>query len=53
MLENCQIADVVFPAAQWAEKTGYFANADRTVHISYKAVELLREAKSVVSSLWY
>ncbi len=44
--ETTAIADVVLPAAQWAEKTGCFTNVDRTVHISYKAVEPPGEAKS-------
>jgi ferredoxin-nitrate reductase len=47
--ETCQIADVVLPAAQWAEKTGCYTNVDRTVHISHKAVEPPGEAKSVVT----
>lgn len=46
MSETCQIADVVLPAAQWAEKTGCFTNVDRTVHISHKAVDPPGEAKS-------
>ena len=37
--ETAEFADVVLPAAAWAEKTGTFTNADRTVHISDKAVE--------------
>lgn len=51
MSETCRIADFVLPAAQWAEKIGCFTNADRTVHISNKAVEPPEEAKSVVSLL--
>ncbi|KAI9151419.1 Nitrate reductase [Paramyrothecium foliicola] len=43
--ETTAIADVVFPAAQWSEKTGCFTNADRTVHIAHKAVEPPGEAK--------
>jgi predicted molibdopterin-dependent oxidoreductase YjgC len=34
------------PAAIWGEKTGTFTNADRTVHISHKAVEPPGEARS-------
>ena len=37
--ETAELADVVLPAAAWAEKTGTFTNADRTVHLSEKAVE--------------
>jgi anaerobic selenocysteine-containing dehydrogenase len=37
--ETTELADVVLPAATWAEKTGTFTNADRTVHLSEKAVE--------------
>jgi anaerobic selenocysteine-containing dehydrogenase len=37
--ETAELADVVLPAAAWGEKTGTFTNADRTVHLSDKAVE--------------
>ncbi|MEQ0559716.1 molybdopterin-dependent oxidoreductase [Amycolatopsis sp. NEAU-NG30] len=37
--ETAEFADVVLPAAMWGEKTGTFTNADRTVHLSEKAVE--------------
>ncbi|UYP19206.1 nitrate reductase [Rhodococcus sp. Z13] len=37
--ETTRLADVVLPAATWGEKTGTFTNADRTVHLSEKAVE--------------
>jgi anaerobic selenocysteine-containing dehydrogenase len=37
--ETAQLADVVLPAATWGEKTGTFTNADRTVHLSDKAVQ--------------
>ena len=43
--ETTAIADVVLPGAQWGEKTGCFTNVDRTVHISYKAVEPPGEAR--------
>ncbi|KAL2138667.1 hypothetical protein VTI28DRAFT_6390 [Corynascus sepedonium] len=46
MNETASIADVVLPVAQWGEKTGCFTNADRTVHISHKAVEPPGECKS-------
>lgn len=44
--ETTKLADVVLPAALWGEKTGCFTNADRTVHISHKAVEPPGEARS-------
>ncbi|MDF3312022.1 nitrate reductase [Rhodococcus sp. T2V] len=37
--ETTELADVVLPAATWGEKTGTFTNADRTVHLSDKAVD--------------
>ena len=37
--ETTELADVVLPAAAWGEKTGTFTNADRTVHLSDKAVD--------------
>lgn len=43
--ETAQLADVVLPAATWGEKTGTFTNADRTVHLSDKAVEPPGEAR--------
>lgn len=46
MNETAELADVVLPAALWGEKTGCFTNADRTVHISHKAVEPPGEARS-------
>src|SRR5205823_14075191 len=46
MTETTKLADVVLPAALWGEKTGCFTNADRTVHISHKAVEPPGEARS-------
>jgi ferredoxin-nitrate reductase len=46
MTETAAIADVVLPAAQWAEKNGCFTNVDRTVHLSHKAVDPPGEAKS-------
>ena len=44
--ETAELADVVLPAAIWGEKTGTFTNADRTVHISYKAIEPPGAARS-------
>ncbi|MDX3771903.1 MULTISPECIES: nitrate reductase [unclassified Streptomyces] len=45
LTETAQFADVVLPAATWGEKTGTLTNADRTVHLSTKAVEPPGEAK--------
>ncbi|MEW2412847.1 nitrate reductase [Streptomyces sp. NPDC046866] len=39
LTETALLADVVLPAATWGEKTGTFTNADRTVHLSEKAVD--------------
>ncbi|PBJ34911.1 molybdopterin oxidoreductase family protein, partial [Mycobacterium avium] len=46
LTETAALADVVLPAAAWAEKTGTFTNADRTVHLSEKAVEPPGSARS-------
>lgn len=46
MTETAAIADVVLPAAQWGEKTGCFTNADRTVHLTMKAVDPPGQARS-------
>jgi anaerobic selenocysteine-containing dehydrogenase len=46
MTETASIADIVLPASQWGEKTGCFTNADRTVHISHKAVDPPGECRS-------
>jgi ferredoxin-nitrate reductase len=46
MSETARFADVVLPAATWGEKTGTFTNADRTVHLSEKAVEPPGEARA-------
>jgi anaerobic selenocysteine-containing dehydrogenase len=45
LTETAALADLVLPAAMWAEKTGTFTNADRTVHISHKAIEPPGEAR--------
>jgi ferredoxin-nitrate reductase len=52
LTETARYADVVLPAATWGEKTGTFTNADRTVHLSEKAVEppARRRATSTSSS---
>ncbi len=46
LTETAALADVVLPAATWGEKTGVFTNADRTVHLSEKAVDPPGEARS-------
>jgi anaerobic selenocysteine-containing dehydrogenase len=46
LTETALLADVVLPAAMWGEKTGTYTNADRTVHLSDKAVEPPGEARS-------
>lgn len=46
LTETARLADVVLPAAIWAEKTGTFTNSDRTVHLSEKAVEPPGDARS-------
>jgi ferredoxin-nitrate reductase len=46
LTETARLADVVLPAALWGEKAGTFTNADRTVHLSEKAVEPPGEARS-------
>ena len=46
LTETARLADVVLPAATWGEKTGTFTNADRTVHLSEKAVEPPGEARA-------
>ncbi|MFI0013452.1 molybdopterin oxidoreductase family protein [Streptomyces griseus] len=45
LTETAQLADVVLPAATWGEKTGALTNADRTVHLSHKAVDPPGEAR--------
>jgi anaerobic selenocysteine-containing dehydrogenase len=45
LTETARLADVVLPAATWGEKLGTFTNADRTVHLSEKAVEPPGEAR--------
>jgi len=44
--ETAAVADVVLPGATWAEKTGTFTNADRTVHIADKAIDPPGDARS-------
>ncbi len=46
LTETARLADVVLPAATWGEKTGTFTNADRTVHLSERAVDPPGQARS-------
>jgi ferredoxin-nitrate reductase len=46
LTETAELADVVLPGATWGEKTGAFTNADRTVHLSEKAVDPPGEARA-------
>jgi ferredoxin-nitrate reductase len=46
LTETTAFADVVLPAALWGEKTGTYTNADRTVHLSERAVGPPGEARS-------
>jgi ferredoxin-nitrate reductase len=46
LTETAGYADVVLPTAIWGEKTGTFTNADRTVHLSERAVDPPGEARS-------
>jgi ferredoxin-nitrate reductase len=46
LTETARYADVVLPTAIWGETTGTFTNADRTVHLSERAVDPPGEARS-------
>ncbi|MEV0134397.1 molybdopterin-dependent oxidoreductase [Dactylosporangium sp. NPDC050688] len=46
LTETAELADVVLPAATWAEKTGTFTSVDRTVHLSERAVDPPGEARA-------
>jgi anaerobic selenocysteine-containing dehydrogenase len=46
MTETAELADVVLPGATWGEKTGTFTNADRTVHLSDRAVDPPGDARA-------
>ena len=46
LTETAALADVVLPGATWGEKTGAFTNADRTVHLSERAVDPPGEARA-------
>jgi formate dehydrogenase alpha subunit len=43
--ETAKLADVVLPAASWAEKEGTYTGTDRRVQLSRKAIEPLGESK--------
>jgi len=45
LTETAQFADIVLPAAAWAEKEGSFTNADRRVQWSFKALDPPGEAR--------
>jgi len=44
--ETAELADVVLPAAIWGEKTGCTTNAERTVHLSQRAIDPPGAARS-------
>ncbi|MGB7294661.1 MAG: formate dehydrogenase subunit alpha [Candidatus Aminicenantales bacterium] len=44
--ETAALADVVLPAASFAEKTGTYTNTERRVQLSHKAVDPLGSAKA-------
>jgi anaerobic selenocysteine-containing dehydrogenase len=46
LTETARLADVVLPTAMWGEKTGTYTNADRTVHLSERAVDPPGQARS-------
>jgi ferredoxin-nitrate reductase len=46
LTETAALADVVLPAAIWAEKTGCTTNADRTVHLAQQAIDPPGDARS-------
>ncbi len=49
LTETAEYADIVLPAAAWAEKSGTFTNADRRVQWSFRALEPPGEAKPDLS----
>ena len=44
--ESCRFADVILPAACFAEKEGVFTNSDRRVQLVRKAVEPPGQARA-------
>lgn len=49
--ETTQFADILLPAAMWAEKGGVFSNSDRRYHYVPKLVEAPGEARSDLAIL--
>lgn len=49
--EACQYADVILPAAGWAEKTGTMTNSERRITLLNKAIEAPEEARPDVEIL--
>lgn len=45
MTETARLADIVLPAAAWAEKEGSFTNSERRVQWSFKALDPPGEAR--------
>lgn len=46
LTETAEFADIVLPAAAWAEKEGTFTNSERRVQWSFKALDPPGEARS-------
>ncbi len=46
LTETARLADIVLPAAAWAEKSGSFTSVERRVQWSFKALEPPGEARS-------
>jgi len=46
LTETAQLADVVFPAASFAEKTGTITNSERRVQLMQRAIEPLGECRA-------
>lgn len=49
--EACAYADVIFPAAGWAEKEGTMTNSERRIALLQKAIDAPGEAKADVEIL--
>lgn len=50
--ETIRLADVVFPAAQWCEKTGTFINSERRVELVEKLVDPPGKARPDYEIIW-